>query len=184
VASGIRYLRVDRNVGPLFIYGILVPMERTITLTKGTGSGDTKIAAFDAALFAAGIANYNLIRLSSIIPPGTNIEIGKYVTPPDEFGHKLYIVYACEIQNETGKDAWAGIGWVMTEDGSKKGLFTEHEGHSEQEVQNLITQTLNSMKAYRPESYGEIQQEITGITCTDMPVCALVAAVYQSEAWA
>jgi arginine decarboxylase len=158
-------------------------MERTITIAKGTGTGETKIAAFDAALFEAGIANYNLIRLSSIIPPGSKIEIGKYETPPDEFGHKLYIVYASEIQNEIGKDAWAGVGWVMAKDGSEKGLFTEHEGHSEQEVKNLISETLTNMVSYRPEEYGPIQQEITGITCTGKPVCALVAAVYSSESW-
>jgi len=158
-------------------------MERIITITKGTGTGDTKIAAFDAALFEAGIANYNLIRLSSIIPPGSSIEISKYVTPPDEFGHKLYIVYASEVQNELGKEAWAGIGWTIAKDGSKKGLFTEHEGHSEQEVNNLIAETLTCMTQYRPEEYGEIHQEITGITCTGKPVCALVAAVYSSEGW-
>jgi len=158
-------------------------MEKVITLTKGVGVGDTKIAAFDAALFEAGIANYNLIRLSSIIPPGSRIEIGKYVTPPDEFGHKLYIVYASEIQNEAGKEAWAGVGWTIAQDGSKKGLFTEHEGHSEQEVTNLITETLEGMVTYRPEEYGEVQNEVIGITCTGRPVCALVAAVYRAEGW-
>jgi len=158
-------------------------MKRIITVTKGTGTGDTKIAAFDAALFEAGIANYNLIRLSSIIPPGSQIEIGKYVTPLDEFGHKLYIVYASEIQNETGKEAWAGVGWRLTEDDSGKGLFTEHEGHSEQEVTNLIAETLTNMVQYRPETYGPINQEIVGITCSGKPVCALVAAVYTSESW-
>lgn len=158
-------------------------MERVIQLTKGTGSGDTKIAAFDAALFEAGIANYNLIRLSSIIPPGSRIEIGKAEIKPDEFGHRLYVVYACEIQNEIGKDAWAGIGWTLAKDGAGKGLFTEHEGHSEQEVTNLINETLSCMTRYRPESYGEIKTEIAGITCTKKPVCALVAAVYRAEGW-
>lgn len=159
-------------------------MERIITLTKGTGSGDTKIAAFDAALFDAGIANYNLIRLSSIIPPGSKIEIGKAELKSDEFGHKLYLVYASQIENEIGKDAWAGVGWVLADDGSGKGLFTEHEAHSEQEVENLISETLASMVQYRPESYGPVQQVTAGITCTQKPVCALVAAVYRSEGWA
>lgn len=159
-------------------------MERVITVAAGTGTGDTKIAAFDAALFEAGIANYNLIRLSSIIPPGSTIERGKYVTPPDEFGHRLYIVYASEIQVEAGKEAWAGVGWTLAKDGSGKGLFTEHEGHSEQEVMNLINETLANMVAYRPEEYGPIESEVAGITCTGKPVCALVAAVYKSEGWA
>lgn len=158
-------------------------MEKTIRLTKGTGAGDTKIAAFDAALFDAGIANYNLIRLSSIIPPDSKIEIEKHAVNEAEFGHRLYLVYASEIQNEIGKEAWAGIGWVLAQDGSGKGLFTEHEGHSEQEVINLINETLNCMVKYRPEEYGPITYETAGITCTKKPVCALVAAVYQAEGW-
>lgn len=158
-------------------------MEHIITLTKGTGTGDTRIAAFDAALFNAGIANYNLIRLSSVIPPGSKIEIGKAEVKADEFGHKLYVVYASQIEDEIGKDAWAGIGWVLAGDGTNKGLFTENEGHSEQEVSNLINETLSCMIKYRPETYGEIQQVTEGITCTEKTVCALVAAVYRSEGW-
>lgn len=158
-------------------------MERIITLTKGTGTGDTKIAAFDAALFEAGIANYNLIRLSSIIPPGSRVEIGKYVTPPDEFGHRLYIVYASEIQVEAGKEAWAGMGWCLAANGTGEGLFTEHEGHSEQEVTNLIKETLSNMVSYRPEEYGPVSHQTIGASCTGKPVCALVAAVYRSEGW-
>ncbi len=158
-------------------------MKKIITLTKGTGTGDTKIGAFDAALFDAGIANYNLIRLSSIIPPDSEIQICKAEIQSDEFGHKLYLVYASQIENEAGMDAWAGIGWVLQQEGDGRGLFTEHEGHSEQEVSNLINETLSSMVQYRPETYGEIQSVTTGITCTGKPVCALVAAVYKAEGW-
>jgi arginine decarboxylase len=157
--------------------------KRLIALTKGVGTGDTKIAAFDAALFDAGIANYNLIRLSSIIPPGSAIERVRPEQKPEEFGNKLYVVYASQIENEAGKQAWAGVGWVLAGDGSGKGLFTEHEGHSEEEVQSLIDETLASMVSYRPEPYTEVQKEIVGIPCTGKPVCALVAAVYASEPW-
>lgn len=158
-------------------------MEHTITLTKGTGTGETKIAAFDAALFDAGIANYNLIRLSSVIPPNSKIKITKAEIKPDEFGHKLYVVYASQIENEIGKDAWAGIGWVLAEAEDGRGLFTEHEGHSQHEVENLITETLTSMVKYRPETYSAVEYVTTGITCTEKPVCALVAAVYKAEGW-
>jgi arginine decarboxylase len=154
-----------------------------ITVTTGTGKGETAIAAFDSALLEAGIANYNLIRLSSIIPPGSVIERQKAVTKPDEFGHKLYLVYASQIEQAAGKEAWAGIGWVMAADGSGKGLFTEHEAGSEKEVRNLITKTLTHMVASRPEAYGNIESVVTGITSDGTYACALVAAVYESEGW-
>ena len=42
-----------------------------IHLASGVGSGPTELAAFDAALAAAGVANYNLLYLSSVIPPAS-----------------------------------------------------------------------------------------------------------------
>lgn len=156
---------------------------KKICITKGTGTGGTKIAAFDAALFNAGIADYNLIRLSSIIPPNSELERALYTKAEGDFGNKLYLVYASETQSEVGKEAWAGIGWVRATDGSQRGLFTEHEGHSKQEVKNLIDETLTAMTSYRQDTYGQIEREIVGIPCMDKPVCALVAAVYKSEGW-
>ena len=41
----------------------------TIHLSSGTGEGPTPLAAFDAALWHASVANYNLLCLSSVIPP-------------------------------------------------------------------------------------------------------------------
>jgi arginine decarboxylase len=38
-----------------------------IYVTTGKGEGPTPLAAFDAALIDAGIPNYNLIYLSSVI---------------------------------------------------------------------------------------------------------------------
>lgn len=158
-------------------------MKRIIKLTKGVGSGETDIAAFDAALYDAGICNYNLIRLSSVIPPGTKIEIGKAESRADEFGHKLYLVYAKQIEHKAGKDAWAGIGWTLVEGGDGKGLFTEHEGQSEAEVSDLIHKTLASMVDYREDKYGPVGEVTAGITCDGKPACAFVAAVYASEGW-
>src|SRR5689334_23537893 len=87
--------------------------EMKITITTGTGEGPTPLAAFDQALLDAGVANYNLIYLSSIIPPNSVIERGCYVTPPDEYGHRLYLVMASQRVEEPGTSAWAGIGWTQ-----------------------------------------------------------------------
>ena len=158
-------------------------MSKVIRVTKGTGTGETRMAAFDAALYAAGIANYNLVRLSSIIPPGFKVRLEQCRENNKNFGDRLYVVYASQIENEAGKDAWAGIGWVLATDGSGKGLFTEHEAHSEHEVRDLIRKTLSSMTAYRSEKYGPVHYAVTGISCKGKPVCAFVAAVYRSIPW-
>lgn len=61
-----------------------------ILVSHGTGDGPTPLAAFDSALLAAGVENYNLIRLSSVIPPGAGIERGRFTSDPDEYGRRLY----------------------------------------------------------------------------------------------
>src|SRR3989344_5396991 len=157
-------------------------MEKIIKVTSGKGEGLTELAAFDAALQDAGISNYILIYLSSIIPPGFEAKVEKPTPNDKEFGHRLYVVMAQESTDKKRSEAWAGLGWVMQESG-RGGLFVEHHGKSESEVVKLITDSLNSMKSHRKEKYGEIKYEVAGIECKDKPVCALVAAVYQSEGW-
>ncbi len=41
-----------------------------VSLVSGAGEGRTRLTAFDAALLSAGIAHLNLVRVSSILPPG------------------------------------------------------------------------------------------------------------------
>ena len=46
-----------------------------IQIGSGVGLGPTKMAAFDAALHQAGVANYNLLRLSSVIPADSHVAL-------------------------------------------------------------------------------------------------------------
>lgn len=158
-------------------------MTKLIKVTKGAGEGNTKLSSFDAALFAAGIANYNLIHLSSIIPDGFEPVKEKVNFNQDEFGYRLYVVMASQTEQDINKEAWAGVGWVMSKDKPKHGLFVEHCGGTEKEVVEQIKSSLKDMVSYRPEKFGDIQYEVAGIKCQDKPVCALVAAIYKSEKW-
>lgn len=153
-----------------------------IVITSGTGEGPTSLAAFDLALLQAGIGNYNVIQLSSVIPPNSNITTAEFHAPDAEYGHRLYVVMAHCKATVPGKEAWAGLGWVQKED-SKRGLFVEFEGISRDDVQQKIDATLNVMMAARQEEYGPIHSHITGIAYRDKPVSALVAAIYQSQGW-
>lgn len=151
-----------------------------IFLSSGIGSGPTKLAAFDSALNHAGIANYNLIRLSSVIPPNTEIVEGETIA--GIWGDRLYVVMAEMRVDTPNTEAWAGVGWVQEKE-SGKGLFVEHEGNSEQTVVQDIKQSLTALMATRNVDFGEIQMKIVGKTCKHLPVCALVAAAYQTQGW-
>lgn len=153
-----------------------------IVITSGAAEGTTVVAAFDAALRKAGVENYNLIALSSIIPPGSTIERGAFVTPFNEYGHRLYVVMARCDANVVGTEAWAGVGWTQ-EPENGRGLFVELHGTSKQAVEEAIEASLLSMMESRGHRYNPIQSELTGIICRGAPVCAVVIAVYQSEGW-
>jgi arginine decarboxylase len=156
----------------------------TIQVATGTGNGPTKLAAFDAALQAAGAANFNLIRLSSIIPPGSRVATsdGPITKLAGGWGDRLYVVMAEFRVDTPNAEAWAGIGWVQDEK-TGKGLFVEHEGASESAVKRDITQSLQSMVATRGMEFGPVQMKVAGITCLHTPVCALVIATYQASGW-
>ena len=157
-----------------------------IHLTTGVGTGPTTLAAFDAALNHADIANYNLLRLSSVIPPETEIiehESGlDGVKLPGQWGDRLYVVMAEMRVDTPNAEAWAGIGWVQDKE-TGQGLFVEHEGMSEATVRNDITQSLEALMATRNINYGPIQMKVVGKTCSHLPVCAMAIAVYQASDW-
>jgi arginine decarboxylase len=156
-----------------------------IHIGAGVGAGTTKLSAFDAALNAAGIANYNLLLLSSVIPPKSEIIIHDsqiMEQMPGEWGDRLYLVMAEERTDVVGQEVWAGVGWVQdTETG--RGLFVEHEGHSEQAVRNDITSSLETLMKTRGIDFGEIHMKVTGATCAGEPISAMVVAAYQSSDW-
>lgn len=154
-----------------------------IHIAKSRAEGLTALAAFDSCLLNMGIGNQNLVYLSSIIPPGSEVIRSKAQFDDSHFGNKLYCVMAQKRVTIRNRQAWAGIGWVQDKK-TGKGLFVEHTGHSEDEVQQDINNTLANMKQSRPDvDWGEISMVMEGIQCGDKPVCAMVAAVYKSEGW-
>lgn len=157
----------------------------TIRISRGVGEGRTRLAAFDAALRAAGIADHNLIRLSSVIPPDTDVvEVSAQDQLRGGFGDRLYCVYAADWATEVGTEVWAGIGWARSRDGSGAGLFVEHGGHSETDVRHQIEYTLSDMSAGRGGAFVYEDAVLAGGHCRTWPTCALVVATYETTPWA
>lgn len=154
-----------------------------IFVSKGIGNGPTELSAFDQALVKAGVANFNLIYLSSVLPPNSEI-----VEAPDdykaagEWGDKLYIVIAESRTSVVNQEVWSGIGWIQDQ-ATKQGLLVEHHGNSENEVRDDITQSLHGLAENRGIDYGDIAMKVVGAKCEGSPVCALAVAVFESEGW-
>lgn len=159
-----------------------------IYINGGRGYGRTLLSAFDAALVDAGI-NYNLITLSSFIPPYTTILLEKFVPTKDEFGYKLYVVKAAIQSQEAGKFIGAALGWYQLEEDGR-GIFVEHEaeGKTEEEVEKTLKNDVNTslidlcrLRGYPIKEEMKIKTSVVEVK--DTPASAVVVAVYQSEPW-
>ncbi|WP_265522362.1 pyruvoyl-dependent arginine decarboxylase [Oerskovia flava] len=156
----------------------------TIRVSRGTGAGRTTLAAFDAALADAGVANFNLIRLSSVVPPGSTVlEVDKVDQLVGEHGDALYCVYADAYAVLPGHEAWAGVAWSLRDDDSGAGLFVEHEGPSHEQVDLDLSLSLQDLSVTRGGGFHEAGRALSHITCDSLPVCAVVVATYRREGW-
>lgn len=96
--------------------------------TKGAGKHRDNLQSFEEALRNAGIAPYNLVRVSSIYPPHCKIvsrERGLAQLAPGEI---VFCVMAESRTNEPNRLACAGIGLALPADRSKHGYIAEHHG--------------------------------------------------------
>jgi arginine decarboxylase len=153
-----------------------------IHLCAGTGAGPTPLAAFDAALADAGVANYNLLCLSSVIPPNARIVRARHRGQPHDYGRRLYVVMAQMRQDRPEGWAHAGIGWIQEGDHGR-GLFVELHDEDRDRLEHDLHATLDAMRRSRDVDYGPVQTAIASRQCGAQPVCALVTAVYACEPW-
>lgn len=155
-----------------------------VYVSSAVGWGTTQLSAFDKALIDTGVANYNLIRLSSVLPPGSEVVELEGALPqvPGTWGDRLYVVYAEMRTSTNGEEAWAGVGWVQDPE-TGKGLFVEHEGHSEESVRSSVNDSLADLMKNRGMEPLPINMRVVGGTCQEHPICAYVVVAYQVSDW-
>jgi arginine decarboxylase len=160
------------------------PSRLLIKVSTGSGAGPTQLAAFDAALFAAGVADYNIIRLSSVVPPHTVV---REVTGSDQIegalGDVAYCVYAAAYASTPGERTWAGLAWAVDDNQSGAGLFVEHTASSESAVRQDLYATIAAMSLTRGLRYRVAGLTVSSAVCVDHPACAVVIATYGTAGW-
>jgi arginine decarboxylase len=154
-----------------------------IPVLRAAATGATTLSAFHGALVAVNLGQYNLVRLSSVVPPRTRVDpSGTADVPAGEWGDRLYCVYADHYATIPGEWAWAGVGWLERRDG-RGGFLVEHSGSSEAAVVAAIEASLRDFRAGSPEDFGGAEWLLSGIECTGDPVCALVITPYAVVPW-
>ena len=104
----------------------LVPKE--MIFTKGVGQHRHNLQSFELALRQAGIAHCNLVRVSSIFPPGCKIIPRKAGLKRIQPGQITHVVLAEARTDEPGRLLAAGIGLALPAGGEKYGYISEHHG--------------------------------------------------------
>ncbi|WP_135663820.1 pyruvoyl-dependent arginine decarboxylase [Halorhabdus rudnickae] len=149
----------------------------TIRIVTGSGRGPTPTAAYDAALAAAGVHNYNLVTLSSVIPADAKIE--RVGTAPDlgPAGQGLYVVEAAETTD--AGEAAAAIGWTRESDGP--GIFYEVSGANDERVRADVRAGLAAGRDLREWDFGDEHLEVATADADEDEAeyaCAVVLAVF------
>ena len=121
----------------------------TIRVVAGTGTGPTGIASYEAALADAGVHNYNLTHVSSVIPTDSTVEHIDTAPNLGPVGGKLTVVEA-RATSESERVS-AGLGWTV--DGSGRGLFYEASGTDSESVRERVVAGLESGRDLREWSF-------------------------------
>jgi arginine decarboxylase len=108
---------------------------KRIFLTKGVGRHRYQLKSFEEALRDAGVANQNLVQVSSILPPKCKIvskESGLKELVP---GAIAFCVMARCDTNEHGRLVATSIGMAAPKDKNNWGYLSEVHGHGMNEKQ-------------------------------------------------
>jgi arginine decarboxylase len=95
-------------------------------LTKGVGQNKEKLVSFELALRHAKIASFNIVRVSSIFPPGCEILPAKKAVKELMPGQIVHMVLADTATNERHRLIGASIGVAIPRDPSRIGYLSEH----------------------------------------------------------
>jgi len=104
-----------------------------VFLTKGVGRHKAKLSSFESALRDARIAKYNLVRVSSIFPPGCRLVSRSHGLRELDDGQIAYCVIAEVATNEPHRLIAASIGIAMPREKGHYGYLSEHHSFGETE---------------------------------------------------
>ena len=95
-------------------------------LTNGVGVHRERLQSFELALRDAGLSCYNLVPVSSILPPDCKV-IGRADGETRlQTGQILYVVMAREQSNEPHRMLAASVGLALPRDPQMYGYLSEH----------------------------------------------------------
>ncbi len=148
----------------------MLPTPTKYYLTSGASEGESSLTAFDGALLQAGIGNLNLLKVSSILPPGAQLAPNLQIPP----GSLTPTAYGSIVSTIPGETIAAAIAVGRSED--TFGVIMELVGKfSKQEVEAKIESMVKESFAMRKMTLKELK--ISAVEHTVEKIgCAMAAA--------
>ncbi len=131
---------------------IIVPQR--MFLTKGVGKHKEQLSSFELALRNAGIANFNLVRVSSIFPPNCRLIGKKLGLRLLMDGQVVFTVMSSNATCEPNRLVSASVGMAIPNDRNKYGYLAEH---------NAFGQTLKKAGDYAEDLAATMLATTLGI---------------------
>ncbi len=104
---------------------------KKIFFTKGVGVHKEELQSFELALRDAGIEKYNLVKVSSIFPPGCKIISKKQGLKELSPGQIVFCVLSKCSSNEPRRLIAASVGCAIPTDKNLYGYLSEHHAYGQ-----------------------------------------------------
>ena len=104
---------------------------KRVFFTKGLGRHKHELQSFELALRSAGIEKFNIVNVSSIVPPNCKIIPRKKGIPLLKPGQITYCVMSRNSTNEPNRLVGASIGVATPKGKNSYGYISEHHSFGE-----------------------------------------------------
>ena len=130
-------------------------------LVSGSSEGFSLLNAFDGALLASGVGDTNLVKMSSILPPGCE-ELKPPPTPLPQ-GALVPVAYASLASDKAGEVISAAVAIGVPKDPKLAGLIMEYSARAEERV---VVEQVKKMVEKGMELRSRPIKEIMSISAT------------------
>jgi len=131
----------------------MLPMPTRFNLVAGSSEGTTLLNAFDGALLKAGAGNLNLVRVSSVLPPGAVYDEHLSIPP----GNLVPTAYGAIDSDEPGTIISAAVGVGIPDDNSF-GMIMEVSGRFSKKVaEETVRQMVVEAFQMRNKTLAEVK---------------------------
>lgn len=148
----------------------LVPRE--VFFVSGIGRHEDKLMSFELALRDAGIEKFNLVPVSSILPPGCVVIDKREGLKKLHPGEIVFCVMARFTSCEKNREIFASIGVAIPDDNNVNGYIAEHSGEwydgADKHAENLAAEMVRSqgngtVRTFSVTAKGKVEKYTTAV---------------------